>query len=469
MSLTHEKQPEQTKSVHTPQNTTPKQTMSFGKIGTKLRLPGFNIPLGDALNSIEQDRLERTSGTSIFAWPVRVYNLINNFLHTASWSLLSTSALGVLMVMYLIDAIPSVFSLRFSQKPKLADLPPEGVERRMIRGSEGELELLISESPAVSKDSKPAILFIHGGFGGAGVWLPWMRILHDETKPYTGSLYALSLRGHGGSFAPGYLEMAYLTSMTTLSTDVATAMKEIVTLEEAKGNRNGLIIAAHSNGGGLIQSAIASGKLPIKMLSKIGGLVGLSLITATPPFGAAGVYWNWFMADPFFVVRVNMHFGHPRSPLASTKLVRNAFFSKEMPEEEVKEFEKWMANYESLIWPSQMMFGRYVDVDDIYARMTKKNVLIMAADGDKLMGVQGQRQMAREYANVLRAEDMESSFANVHDVRIEAEGTIAGELKEGGKYGSLQLNLIRGSGHHVMNDVKRGEAAEVFRKWADSV
>ena len=442
--------------------------MSFGKIGTKLRFPGFNIPLGDALHSIEQDRLERTSGTSIFAWPVHAYSLVSNFFHTSSWSLLSTIALGVLVVMYLIDAIPSVFNLRFTQKPKLCSLP-KGVKRSMIRGSEGELELLVSESPAVSKGSKPAILFIHGGFGGAHVWLPWIRVLHDGKKSYAGNLYALSLRGHGGSFAPGYLEMTYLTSMTTLSTDVATALKEIVTLEEGKGNQNGLIIAAHSNGGGLIQHATVSGKLPIKMLSKIGGLVGLSLITATPPFGAAGVYWNWFMTDPFFAVRVNMHFGHPRSPLASTKLVRNAFFSKEIPEEEVKEFEKLMANYESLIWPSQMMFGRFVDVDDFYARMTRKNVLIMAADGDKLMGVQGQRQMAREYANVLRAEDMESSFANVHDVRIEAEGTIAGESREGGKHGSLQLNLIRGSGHHVMNDVKKGEAADVFRKWADSV
>jgi hypothetical protein len=175
------------------------------------------------------------------------------------------------------------------------------------------------------------------------------------------------------------------------------------------------------------------------------------------------------MADPLFLVRMNLHFGHPRSPLSSTKLVRGAFFSEQVPEKEIKEFEKGMANYESFIWPSQMMFGRYVDVDDILARMTRKNVLIMAADGDKLMGVKGQRKMAREYANVLRAEDMEEKFKNVHDVRIEAEGTIAGEEKEGGKHGSLQLSLIRGSGHHIMNDVKKDAAAEVFRKWADSV
>ena len=175
------------------------------------------------------------------------------------------------------------------------------------------------------------------------------------------------------------------------------------------------------------------------------------------------------MADPFFLMRINMHFGHPRSPLASTKLVRGAFFSGDMPKQEIEEFEKSMANYESLIWPSQMMFGRYVDADEVFARMTRKNVLVIAADGDKLMGVQGQRKMAREYANVLRAEDMEKKFVNVHDVRIEAEGTIAGELKEGGKHGSLQLNLIRGSGHHVMNDVKKDAAAEVFRKWVDGV
>jgi pimeloyl-ACP methyl ester carboxylesterase len=444
--------------------------MSLGSLGNKLGLPGFNIPLHEALVEIEADRFERTHGTSFFAWPVRVYSRVADFFHTSSWSLLSTIALGILLAMYLIDAIPSLFSLRLTQKPeaKMSDLP-KGLKRIMIRGSEGKLELLISESPAVSRGSKPAVLFIHGGFGSAGVWIPWMRILHDETRKYAGNLYALSLRGHGGSFSPGYLEMAYLTSMTTLSMDVAAAMKEIVMLEEAAGNKSGLVIAAHSSGGGLVQHAIASGKLPIKMLSKIGGLVGVGLIAATPPFGSLGIYWNWFMTDPFFLIRMNIHAGHPRSPLSSTKLVRGAFFSGDMPELEIKEFEKSMANYESFIWPSQMMFGRYVDADEVFARMTRKNVFVMAADGDNLMGVQGQRKMAREYANVLRAEDMEEKFVNVHDVRIEAEGTIDGAVKKGGNHGSLQLNLVRGSGHHVMNDVKKDAAVEVFRKWVDGV
>jgi pimeloyl-ACP methyl ester carboxylesterase len=439
-------------------------------LGYKLGLPGFNIPLREALIEIEADRYERTHGTSFFAWPVHIYSGITAFFHAASWAGLSTMAVGVLGLLHLLTVIPNLFSLRVTQSPevKMTELP-KGVKRVMIRGSEGKLELLISESPAVSRGEKPAVLFVHGGFGSAGVWLPWMRSLHDETRTYAGNLYALSLRGHGGSFAPGYLEMAYLTSMTTLSLDVAAGMREIVALEEEAGNKSGVVVAAHSNGGGLVQHAIASGKLPIKMLSKIGGLVGVALITATPPFGSLGIHWNWFMADPLFLVRMNLHFGHPRSPLSSTKLVRGAFFSEQVPEKEIKEFEKGMANYESFIWPSQMMFGRYVDVDDILARMTRKNVLIMAADGDKLMGVKGQRKMAREYANVLRAEDMEEKFKNVHDVRIEAEGTIAGEEKEGGKHGSLQLSLIRGSGHHVMNDVKKDAAAEVFRKWADSV
>lgn len=444
--------------------------MSINSLANKIGLSGFNIPLREALLEIEADRFERTHGTSFFAWPVHVYSKITDISHTSSWSLLSTIAVGILLAMYLIDAIPSLFSLRVTQRPetKMADLP-KGVKRVMIRGSEGKLELLVSESPAVSRGEKSAVLFIHGGFGSAGVWLPWMRSLHDETRTYAGNLYALSLRGHGGSFAPGYLEMAYLTSMTTLCMDVAVAMREIVALEEGAGNKSGLIIAAHSNGGGLVQHAIASGKLPIKMLSKIGGLTGITLITATPPFGLLGIYLSWFLADPFFLVRLNLQFGHPRSSLSSTKLVRGAFFSEEMPAKEIRKFEKGMANYESFIWPSQMMFGRYVDVDEVFTRMTKKNVLVMAADGDRLMGVKGQRKMAREYANVLRAEDMEERFKNVHDVRIEAEGTIAGEVNGKGNHGSLQLNLIRGSGHHVMNDVKKDAAAEVFRKWADSI
>jgi pimeloyl-ACP methyl ester carboxylesterase len=429
-------------------------------------LPGMDIPLHTALDEIEEERLWRTQGLAFFSWPIRTYDLVNAFFRDASWPLLLTLASGLLLAMWLIDALPSLFRLRWTQSPKLCELP-EGVKRSMIRGSEGKLELLIAESPA-EKKTKPAILFIHGGFGSASIWLPWMKYLHSNS--YGGNTYALSLRGHGASFAPNFLEMAYLTSMTTLSLDIAVALKEIVSLESAAGNSAGVIIAAHSAGGGLVQHALASGKLPLKAtLSKIGGLQGLALITAIPPFGAVGVYFNWFLSDPFIWVRTYLHFGHPRSPLASTAAVRRAFFSSALPLNDVEKFETAMPKYESLIWPSQMCFGRFVDVDDILARMRGKHILIMAADGDRLMGVSGQRKMAREYANVLRAEDMESAFTNVHDVRIEAEGTVAGEKHESGMVGSLQLNLVRGSGHHLMNDVKREEAAEVFRKWADGI
>jgi pimeloyl-ACP methyl ester carboxylesterase len=439
----------------------------LSKISSKWSsLPGMDIPLRSAIDEIEEERLWRTRGVPILSWPVRTYDLIHTFFRDASWPLLITLLLGLLLAMWLIDALPSLFRLRWIQSPMLCELP-EGVKRSVIRGSEGKLELLVSESSA-SKKSKPAILFIHGGFGSAGIWLPWMRYLHS--KSYEGNTYALSLRGHGGSFAPNFLEMTYLTSMSTLSLDIAVALKEIATLESAAGNTTGVIIAAHSAGGGLIQHALASGKLPLKsQLSKIGGLKGLALIAVIPPFGALGIYWNWFLADPFIWVRTYLHFGHPRSPLSSTRAVRRAFFSSVLPASDVEKFETAMPKYESLIWPSQMCFGRFVDVDEILARMRGKNVLIMAADGDRLMGVSGQRKMAREYANVMRAEDMESAFTNVHDVRIEAEGTVAGEKHESGMVGSLQLNLVRGSGHHLMNDVKSKEAAEVFRKWAEGI
>ena len=433
------------------------------------RFPGLDIPLRDAIDEIEASRFERTSGTSIFAIPVRIASAITIFWTTSSWAFFVTLLLGLLLVMWLIDALPSLFSLRWSQSPVLCELP-DGVRREMIRGPEGMLELLVSEAEeSESTSGKPAVLFVHGVFGSAGVWLPWMRFLHSSKADYAGNLYALSLRGHGGSFSPGFVEMTYLTSMTTLSTDVAAALKWIGEREGALGNRSGLIIAAHSGGGGLVQHALASEKFPVKTLTRVGGVRGITLIGSVPPFGSAGVYLNWIISDPFTLVRGWLQFGHPRSPLASTKLVHKAFFSKEYPEHQVKEFEKAMPHYESLIWPSQMMFGRFVDVEDVLAEMTAKHVLVIAADEDRLVGVQGQRQMAREYASALHVENMEKEFTNMHDVRIEAKGTVLQGEKHGRASGSLQLNLIRRSGHHLQNDVHRDKAAEVFRKWADSV
>ena len=428
--------------------------------------PASHIPLRSALDEIEAERFVRTSGASVFGYPVRLQAAISNFLRSSSWAFLVTLFLGLLVGMWAVDALPSLFGLRWTQRPRDCELP-DVVRREMIRGAEGRLEVLVLEKKG--KRKRPAVLFVHGGFGSAGMWVPWMRFLDDGE--YAGNLYALSLRGHGGSFSPGFLEMTYLTSMTTLSADVAAALRWIAEREDAAGNQRGVIIAAHSAGGGLVQHAIASGKFPVKALARIGGLKGLALIASIPPFGSAGVYLNWLFSDPFIFMRTYLHFGHPRSPLASISLVRRAFFSEGFPDADVREFEKAMPKYESLIWPTQMMFGRFVDIDDILAQMSSKNrnVLIIAADGDRLMGVRGQRQMAREYANVLRAEDMEEKFTNMHDVRIEAEGTIAGQKDERGSYGSLQLNLIRGSGHHLQNDVKRDEAAEVFKTWAENI
>lgn len=435
--------------------------MAFDDLAAKL---GMNIPLRQALEEIEADRLELMSGPTFFAWPVRARDVIFAFFRDSSWELLSSVALGVLVAMFLIDALPSIFYLRWTQEPKLRELP-DGVKRVMIQGTEGRLELLISESKS-EKPSKPAILLLHGAFGSATVYLPWMTHLQSS---YAGSVYSLSLRGHGGSFTPGYLEMAFLTSMTTLTTDIGVALREIATRETSSGKPRGIILCAHGLGGGLIQHALASGRLPKSLLSRIGGLKGLALLAATPPFGSAGVFWNWFMADPFMYVRSALHFYHPRSALSSTKAVRRIFFSEEIAVTDVEIFQKAMPAYESVIWPSQMLFGRFVDADEVLSRMSAKNVLIITADGDELMGVSGQRKMAREYANVLRSEDMESAFTNVHDVRIVAEGTVGGEKHQTGLVGSMQLNLIRGSGHQIMSDVKTEEAAEVFRKWADGV
>jgi hypothetical protein len=56
---------------------------------------------------------------------------------------------------------------------------------------------------------------------------------------------------------------------------------------------------------------------------------------------------NWMRFDPWFMVRMYFkHFGHPMSPLSSTKLVKQAFFCDAYPMEKVVEFEKRMPRME---------------------------------------------------------------------------------------------------------------------------
>ena len=207
----------------------------------------------------------------------------------------------------------------------------------------------------------------------------------------------------------------FFTSKETLSTDVIAAIEYITSVHGRKP-----ILVGHSAGGGLSQVTLDRGT----------EVHALGLIGAFPNYGGLPVYFNWFLKlDPWALLRIIKDLFHPRSALSSTNLVHRAFFSNSLSTEEVMAFERDMPEYESMNWPSRMLFT-IASVQRVKRNTETGKVFVMAGREDKLMTPGLMERMAREY---------EVGFAMV-------EG-----------------------GHNVMRDRWWEESAEKLLEWIQSL
>lgn len=168
----------------------------------------------------------------------------------------------------MIDAITSLFTLRWTQYPQIRPIPST-TSRTYVQTPGGDLELLISK-PKQPIPSAPPIFFIHGGCGHASVWLEWMTYLHEAG--YGGTLYSYSARNHGASYTVPYFRMVYRTSLEDMADDLVACTQAA---QEAEGGARPVMVA-HSSGGGLAQHALAGARIQCR---------ALCLLDAVPHFG----------------------------------------------------------------------------------------------------------------------------------------------------------------------------------------
>ncbi|KAH9213717.1 Alpha/Beta hydrolase protein [Leptodontidium sp. 2 PMI_412] len=332
-------------------------------------------------------------------------------------------------------------TLLFSQpltSPHPVDLPPY-ITRYYIPTPLGTLELLAAEptSSPTSGPRKKAILFQHGGFGSAAVFIPFLTYFSQAQHP----CYALSVRGHGASWKPSFFRMVWGYPKSAFAGDLLVGLGFVQDLEAERRGKSvsevpdDVVLVGHSAGGELTQFLLSEG------MRKVGGYVCMA---GFPSFGGWGVYWNWFKMDPWFVPRYYLRdFWHPRSPLSSTSLVHQAFFSPSYPVSDVKSFETLMPEYESMLWPLQMM-TRFVDVGRVVRSITGWGkggirLLVVAGEKDRLMDVELMRQMAAEYR------------VAVEKGREELVGESGGDVINGGE--QVGFEVVMGSGHHLQNDL----------------
>ena len=374
----------------------------------------------------------------------------------------------------MLEALSSLFSLRWTNTQLFHPLP-DNVTRTYVSTAlkpRDQLELLVSDPPP--NPTAPPILFLHGGFGHASVWLPFITHLASTTQ-----CFALSCRNHGASYTVSYLRMVYFTTVADLANDIIAAITHI---QSTTGHLP--VLVAHSSAGGLSQYILSR---------KLATTPALVLLDAVPHFGNLGVYANWAKHDPVFALRMLVHAQHVISPLSSVALVRGAFFGsgdsrrKELSDMEVAEFERWMPRYESLMWPMQL-FGsfwgwlrgrpRWLSVRDILGgirgderalegKRGVERVCVMVGEKDVLMDVGMCSRVATEFREEIRSMRADKKMDGGQDVDREVHEEDEEKIVE--REGGVRFVVIKGAGHHTQNDVQWEIAAEELRRFVVQV
>ncbi len=130
---------------------------------------------------------------------------------------------------------------------------------------------------------------------------------------------------------------------------------------------------------------------------------------------------------------------HPRSALSSTQFVKNAFFAPSIPLSTVRAFEPLLSEYESLLWPVQIMRKGYVDCHRVLLNCGLK-MLQLGAEHDRLNRIDLVERSAAEYTIALGelTRDMGKEWI---------------ERKSQGR-ACVDFDEVEGSGHQMMNDSK---------------
>ncbi|KAF2631134.1 alpha/beta-hydrolase [Macroventuria anomochaeta] len=340
---------------------------------------------------------------------------------------------------------------------------PECITRRYISTPSGPLELL-SAFPTGPKSSKPPLFFAHGGFGCASVWLSYMTYFSSRGYP----CYAISYRGHGSSWYPGFWRM-YFTSRGTMAEDLVAGVKEVERLEtetRSAEEKVRVVLVAHSAGGALSQYALSKGLVKVH---------GFCMLAAVPGFGSWSVYKFWSLTAP---IHFPYRLFHPRYILATTKQVHDAFFTASTPTRVVKDLEALLSPYESMLWPMQAAF-RFVTGPDVISsvvgwRLRKGSgsngfagvaprLLVLAGEKDVLCTPSILRDAATRYGEAFH-----------HCARVgKLDGISESDVRVGGGKGDgwdgVSFKVATGLGHHLQNHVNWESGAEEILRWVQKL
>lgn len=165
---------------------------------------------------------------------------------------------------------------------------------------------------------------------------------------------------------------------------------------------------------------------------------------------------NWLKFDPWMTIRMFFrHFGHPMSPLSSTRLVKQAFFCDDYPMDKVAAFERYMPRMESFAWPMGQNF-RFGTFRNILQRIVGwgmgQRILVLAGEDDRLVDLSvAQREV----------QEARQAFVDlVDEKKIEAK-------KE--EFSGVRSYVVKGAGHHMQNDLQWEDGAKALLEFYEQL
>ena len=166
---------------------------------------------------------------------------------------------------------------------------------------------LISRTPASNPRPTP-LLFVHGAWHGA--WC-WAEFFLDYFASHGYAVYALSLRGHGGS--EGRSQLRWMSIADYLS-DVTRFVEQLP---------DPPVLIGHSMGGLIVQKYLEKHAAPAAVL-----------VASVPPAGVLATTLRIARRHPVEFAKTNLFLS--LYPLVGTlRLAREAFFSASMPHDQV--------------------------------------------------------------------------------------------------------------------------------------
>ena len=222
---------------------------------------------------------------------------------------------------------------------------------------------VISRHPLASQHPTP-LLFIHGMMHGAWCWK--VHFL-DYFAQHGFASHAVNLRGHGSSEGRERLRWTRLADYVD---DVASAARQLPSPP---------VLIGHSMGGFVIQKYLEEHAAP-----------GAVLLSSPPPVGLLGTALRIARRRPFTFVRVNLTLSL-LPVIATPRLAREAFFSADVPDEQLEAYWKLMQD------ESYVAFLDMVALDLPNPVKVKTPLLILGAARDNMLEPSEIAATARAY------------------------------------------------------------------------